>query len=41
MSILSGLLADYIGYDDGLLVTNPATGEAIATVKNWSPSEVD
>lgn len=41
MSILSGLLADYIGYDDGLHVTNPATGEAIATVKNWSPSEVD
>lgn len=40
MSILSGLLADYIGYDDGLHVTNPATGEAIATVKNWSPSEV-
>lgn len=41
MSILSGLLADYIGFDDGLRVSNPATGDKIATVKNWSPSEVD
>ena len=37
----SNLVADYVGYDTGLLVTNPATGEEIATVKDWSTGEVE
>lgn len=41
MFILSDLVADYVGHDKGLLVSNPATGDAIATVKNWSTREVE
>lgn len=41
MFILPDLVADYVGYDKGLLVSNPATGDAIAIVKDWSISEVE
>ncbi len=41
MFILPDLVADYVGYDKGLRVSNPATGDAIATVKDWSTSEVE
>lgn len=41
MFILSDLVADYVGHENGLLVTNPATGDAIATVKNWSARDVE
>lgn len=41
MFILPDLVADYVGYDKGLRVSNPATGDAIAIVKDWSTSEVE
>jgi succinate-semialdehyde dehydrogenase / glutarate-semialdehyde dehydrogenase len=35
------LVKDYIGFSDGLVVKNPATGEEIASVKDWSISETE
>ncbi len=35
------LVADYLDCDDGLVVTNPADGSKIATVKNYSKDEVN
>lgn len=35
------IVKDYMGFSDGLTVENPATGEKIATVKNYSQSETE
>ncbi|VAV92515.1 Succinate-semialdehyde dehydrogenase [NAD(P)+] [hydrothermal vent metagenome] len=34
------LIAGYIGLDEGLAVHNPADGQHIATVRDWSPDDV-
>lgn len=41
MSDLLDLVAEYVGCDEGLCVKNPATGQAIATVKSWTSDEVE
>ncbi len=40
MSDMLTLIAGYIGLDDGLAVHNPADGQHVATVRDWSPDAV-
>lgn len=41
MTDMLAIIADHIAVDNGLSVHNPADGHTIATVKDWSVSEVE
>lgn len=41
MSDIFDLIANYIGVENGLSISNPANGQHITTVKDWQADEVD